>query len=127
MAVNTGLGGVELLNVGRFSRERQQEPKRYLNGRETVIPDIELKGIKERQAAMEQRENLEEKLNYFSQGQNLERASAESTEGDVAIGKLGKNHPGDTRMAQVFKALGVQEDLMSAIIASAQIRKSDNR
>ena len=116
--------------LGGYARQQQaqQAPQdRTLNGRETAIRPLELRGIKERQAAEQQNELTQQKLDYLSPGQTQQRASDVNEEGDVVIGRIGQNHPRDSRMAQVLAALGIETDLMKAIVASSKLRESDNR
>lgn len=88
-------------------------------------PSLQL-GARQREYATQQKAIAQAKSDAVSPGARLE-AIDESMEGEQVYGKLGKNYPGDTRMAEVLKALGVAPDFMNAIIASAQIRESDNR
>lgn len=137
MAGNS-VGSVPRIKVGQFSAMQQREPNLgsnlgKLNAQDnffrqgTTIRPLEQLGIRERQHNAEQQAAVDAKNEFLSVGQQNERASEANTEGDVAIGRLGRNHPGDTRFASVLKALGVAPDFMNAVIQSAQIRQSDNR
>lgn len=84
-------------------------------------------GIASRNAAMAAREQREKGLEAM--GTNLvdaEKVAEAQQEGDIAFGRLGRNVPRDTRAAQVLGALGIEQDLMRAIIASAQAPASWN-
>jgi hypothetical protein len=83
-------------------------------------------GIKERKDATAAREAREKFLDENSLV-NKEKYAESQQEGDIAFGRIGRNYPGDTRAAQTLKALGVNPDFMSAIIASAQLPPWGNR
>jgi hypothetical protein len=61
-----------------------------------------------------------------SLGEQLQEIDDEQ-EGNVALGRIGKNYPKDTRAAEVLLALGIMPDIMKAIIASGQLAPHANR
>lgn len=94
----------------------------------SLISDREKSGIVSRQQASAAKEAQQKKLDESASFlADSERQAESMQEGDIAFGSLGRNYPGDTRMAQTLKALGVAPDLMSAIIASAQLPPWGNR
>lgn len=139
MAVDTSLGGVPRLTSRRFSTQRDAQPSladrmRAANLQDnffrqgTAISPEEQFGIRERQRASVEQDALNAQRDAIqSKLATQERIMESQMEGDIAFGKLGDNEPGDTRMAKTLKALGVAPDLMSAIIASAQVPQAHRK
>lgn len=122
-------GGYTSTKLEGYSQQQQAQRDNTYGGffrQGSAIRDAEKKGIYGRAVAQAQREKQEAIENYQSVGQQLERADAQQ-EGNVAIGRIGKNVPGDTRLAQTLAALGIDPDFMRAIVASAQLPPGANR